>query len=76
MELAKGIKLTSQLRTIGDDYFITVTIPKDDYTGLKLEYGARIDLNIGFSVIMNPEGHQHYVTILEPNRFCDVDLES
>ncbi len=73
-ELAKKITLTSAIEKLGDEYLVTVAIPKSEYTGLQLVPGEKIGVNIGFSVIMYAEGHQRYVTIFEPNRFFDVEL--
>ena len=73
-ELVNKIKIRSEIEMINDEYFIRVSIPKDEYTGVNLEQGEKLGVNIGFSVIMDAEGHQRYVTIFEPNRFFDVEL--
>jgi len=74
VELAKKINIRSEIEIIDDEYFIRVSIPRDEYTGVNLELGEKLGVNIGFSVIMDAEGHQRYVTIFEPNRFFDVEL--
>jgi len=73
-KLARKIKIQSNIRWLEDNYVITLSIPKNDYTGLKLEAGERLGVNIGFSVIMDAAGHERYLTIFEPNRFFDVEL--
>ena len=73
-ELADKISISSEIEMIDDEYILRVSIPKDEYTGMNLEQGERLGVNIGFSVIMDAEGHQRYVTIFEPNRFFDVEL--
>ncbi len=73
-ELAKKITLATEMKKLDDEYLLTVSIPKDDFTGLKLAPGEKIGVNIGFLVIMDAEGHERYITIFEPNRFFDVEL--
>ena len=73
-ELAKSIHMNSRIQTIDDEYLITIMVPKNEYTGLGLAAGEKIGVNIGFSVIMDSEGHERYITIFEPNRFFDVEL--
>ncbi len=74
IELAKKIKIKSQMKVIENEYFVFVELPQNEYTGIKLETGERIGINIGFSVIMDNEGQERYLTIFEPNRFFDVEL--
>lgn len=73
-ELAKKLTIKSQMKVIDNEYFITIKLGKDDYTGLKLETGENLGINIGFFVIMDTKGHERYLTIFEPNRFFDVEL--
>lgn len=73
-ELSKKIRLSSNIKKIDDEYIVTVLIPEDNYTGFILESGEKIGVNIGFSVLMDQDGHQRYVTIFEPNRLFDVEL--
>jgi len=73
-ELAKKISISSEIEMVDDEYVVRVSIPKDEYTGMNLGQGEKLGVNIGFSVIMDAEGHQRYVTIFEPNRFFDVEL--
>ncbi len=73
-ELAKKITLSSEIKKVGDQFIVTLTVPKNEYTGLSLIAGEKLGLNIGFSVVMDGDGHQRYLTIFEPNRFFDVDL--
>jgi len=73
-ELAKKITIASTIKKIGDEYLVTIAVPKNDYTGLRLTPGEKIGVNIGFLVRMDADGHERYLTIFEPNRFFDVDL--
>lgn len=73
-ELAKRISLTSQISRSDNDYWLTVGIPRNRETNLKLEAGEMLGINIGFGVITDVAGHQRYVTMFEPNRFFDVRL--
>ena len=74
LELAKQIKIESSIEQKNGEYDVKVHIPKNNYTGMNLEAGEKIGVNIGFSVPMDAEGHQRYVTIFEPNRFFVVEL--
>ncbi|MCI0495740.1 NHL repeat-containing protein [candidate division KSB1 bacterium] len=74
LELAKKIKIDSSIEFKNGEYVVSVSIPKDDFTGIELANGEKIGINIGFSVAMDAEGHQRYLTIFEPNRFFDVKL--
>ena len=68
-EMAKKITLASEMKNLGDEYLITVSIPKDDYTGLRLAPGEKVGVNISFSVIMDAEGHEKYIAIFENNHY-------
>ena len=74
LELAKKVTVNSEMKEIDDEYLVFVELPKNEYTGIKLEAGEKIGINIGFSVIMDNEGHERYLTIFEPNRFFEVEL--
>ncbi|UCE05752.1 MAG: NHL repeat-containing protein [bacterium] len=74
-ELAKKISVTAKMKQIDDECLVNVIISKNESTGLELEAGEKIGVNIGFSITMDSEGHQRYITIFEPNRFFDVTLE-
>lgn len=73
-DMAKKITVNSQIKEFDSEYFITVKLAKDEYTGLTLMMGETIGINIGFLVIMDAEEHEKYLTIFEPNRFFDVEL--
>ncbi|MFZ5515922.1 MAG: NHL repeat-containing protein [Candidatus Zhuqueibacterota bacterium] len=72
--LARTVDLTATVTKVKENYLIRVTIPRNRNLGLNLEQGERIGVNIGYSVFMDAQGHQKYITIFEPNRFFDVDL--